>query len=327
MATTTTPIPAVISTLDKIFPHLKPEQVERIATHGKRRKVAKDEILIQQGDPHPAFFVVLKGGLEVVRPAALIDTLVTNLGPGQFTGEINLLSGRRAFVRVRAVEAGELIELNREQLLALVQSDVEIGDILMRAFILRRMNLFAQGLGDVVLLGSVYSAGTLRIKEFLTRNGHPYSYIDLEKDAEAQLVLDRFHIKPEDVPVLICRGERVLRNPSNQQIAECLGFNENLDTTHLRDLLVVGAGPAGLAAAVYGASEGLEVLVLENDAPGGQAGLSSKIENYLGFPTGVSGQELAGRAYVQAQKFGAQIMIAKKATHLRCQQKPYGVEL
>ena len=220
-----------------------------------------------------------------------------------------------------------MIELDREQLLALVQTDAELSEILMRAFILRRVELIARGLGDVVLIGSTHCAGTLRVKEFLTRNGHPYAYIDLDRDADAQELLDRFHVSAADVPVLICRGDAVLRNPSNQQIAECLGFNDAIDQTHVRDLVIVGAGPAGLAAAVYGASEGLDVLVLESNAPGGQAGSSSRIENYLGFPTGISGQELTGRAYAQAQKFGAQIMIAKGATELACDRQPYAVQI
>ena len=158
------------------------------------------------------------------------------------------------------------------------------------------------------------------------RNGHPYSYIDLERDSDVQNLLDSFKISASEIPVLICRGELVLRNPSNQKIADCLGFNESIDQTHVRDLIVIGAGPSGLAAAVYGASEGLDVLVLETGSPGGQAGSSSKIENYLGFPTGISGQDLAGRAYNQAQKFGADILIAK-ATRLICDRKPYLVEV
>ena len=165
------------------------------------------------------------------------------------------------------------------------------------------------------------------MKEFLTRNGHPYAYIDLDRDADAQELLDRFHVTAADVPVLICRGDAVLRNPSNQQIADCLGFNDAIDQAHVRDLVIVGGGPAGLAAAVYGASEGLDVLVLESNAPGGQAGASSRIENYLGFPTGISGLELAGRAYAQAQKFGAQVMIAKGATGLACDRQPYAVQI
>jgi thioredoxin reductase (NADPH) len=189
------------------------------------------------------------------------------------------------------------------------------------------VELIAHALGDVVLVGSNHCSGTLRVKEFLTRNGHPYSYIDLDRDADVQDLLDRFHISAADVPVLICRGEVVLRNPTNQEIANCLGFNEAIDQTQMRDVVIVGAGPAGLAAAVYAASEGLDVLVVETNAPGGQAGSSSKIENYLGFPTGISGQALAGRAYTQARKFGAQVMIAKGAKQLVCDRKPYAVEI
>ena len=185
-----------------------------------------------------------------------------------------------------------MIELDRQHMMALMQSDAELGEILTRAFILRRVELVAAGVGDVVLIGSTHSADTLRIKEFLMRNGHPYSYIDLERDPDVQNLLDNFRLSTTEIPVLICRGEVVLRNPSNQQIADCLGFNESIDQTHVRDLVVIGAGPSGLAAAVYGASEGLDVLVLETNFPGGQAGSSSKIENYLGFPTGISGQEL-----------------------------------
>jgi thioredoxin reductase (NADPH) len=208
-----------------------------------------------------------------------------------------------------------------------VQNDAEIGEILMRAFIFRRVELITHGIGDVVLIGSNHCSGTLRVREFLTRNGHPYSYLDLDRDSGVQELLDQFHVGVEDVPVLICRGEVVLRNPTDQQIAECLGFNDAIDQSHIRDLIVVGAGPAGLAAAVYGASEGLDVLVVESSFPGGQAGSSSRIENYLGFPTGISGQELTARAYTQAQKFGAQLMVAKGATRLSCARQPYALEV
>ena len=211
-------------------------------------------------------------------------------------------------------------------MMALIQTDAELGEILTRAFILRRVELIAAGVGDIVLVGSTHSSGTLRIKEFLMRNGHPYSYIDLERDTDVQKLLDTFKISASEIPVVICRGQVVLRNPSNQEIADCLGFNESVDQTKVRDLVVIGAGPSGLAAAVYGASEGLDVLLLETSSPGGQAGSSSRIENYLGFPTGISGQELAGRAYVQAQKFGAHMLIAK-ATQLICDRKPYVIEL
>jgi thioredoxin reductase (NADPH) len=284
------------------------------------------EVLYEQGRKAVPFFVVISGELEVVRPSIPVETLITNYESGQFTGEVGTLSGRRSLFRVRATKPGKVIELDRQQMLGLVQTDAELGEILMRAFILRRVELIAAGVGDTVLIGSAYSASTLRIKGFLMRNGQPYSYMDLERDSDVQNLLDSFQVSATEIPVLICRGQLVLRNPSNQEIADCLGFNESIDQTHVRDLIIIGAGPSGLAAAVYGASEGLDVMVLETSSPGGQAGSSSRIENYLGFPTGISGQELAARAYNQAQKFGTDILTAK-ATRLVCDSKPYIVEL
>jgi len=319
--------PTLASPAEQTFPTLTPAQSERIATHGRVRPVLAGEVLIEAGQPVIPFFLVKAGQLEAVRPSGTGETRIGVLGPGQFTGEVTMLSGRRALARIRAIEPGEVIELARENLLALVQTDSELGEIIMRAFILRRVELIAHGLGDVVVVGSNHCSGTLRVREFLTRNGHPHSYIDLDRDTGVQDLLDQFHIGAEDVPVLICRGEVVLRNPTNQEIADCLGFNQGIDRSHLRDLVILGAGPAGLAAAVYGASEGLDVLVLEASSPGGQAGASSKIENYLGFPTGISGQDLAARAYTQAQKFGAQVMIAKGAQRLTCDRKPYAIEM
>ena len=310
-----------------MFPTLTVAQIERIAARGARRSIDSGAVLIEAGAQIVPFFVITRGRVEVVRPSNGTDVLVAVHGPGQFTGEVNMLSGRPALVRSRAIEATEAIELSREQLLALIQTDSEVSELLMRAFILRRVELIARGFGDVVLVGSNYCAETLRVKEFLMRNGHPYSYIDLDRDADVQELLDRFHVTPSDVPVVICRGELVLRNPANRKIAECLGFNESLDRSQLRDVIIVGAGPAGLAAAVYAASEGLDTLLLETNFPGGQAGASSKIENYLGFPTGISGQALAGRAYTQARKFGAQMIVAGSARRLVCDNKPYAVEI
>jgi thioredoxin reductase (NADPH) len=312
---------------DHLFPTLTPAQIQRIAAHGRRRTVARGEVLVEPGAKVVAFFVVISGAIQVLQPAEAGDVVIVTHTPGQFSGEGNMITGRRALSRLQVSEEGELVELTREQLLALVQTDAELSEILMRAFILRRLELIARDLGDVVLIGSVHCAGTLRVKEFLTRNGHPYHYIELDRDTEAQTLLDQFHVNAADVPVVICGGDVVLRNPSTQQIADCLGFNEAIDQTHMSDLVIVGAGPAGLAAAVYGASEGLDVLVLESGAPGGQAGSSSRIENYLGFPTGISGLELTGRAYAQAQKFGARIMIAKGATGLACDRQSYSVQI
>jgi thioredoxin reductase (NADPH) len=323
----TTPFIPTVGRSDELFPKLTAAQIARIAALGHVRSIERGEVLVEVGASEVPFFVVVSGELEVVRPSGTTETLITSHGPGQFTGEVNMISGRRALLQARVSQSGEVIELSREHMLALVHADAELSEILMRAFILRRVNLFAYGLGDVVLLGSSHSAGTLRIKEFLTRNTHPYSYIDLDRDADVQTLLDRFQVIATDVPVVICRGSVVLRNPTNRQIADCLGFNEAIDQTLVRDLVIVGAGPAGLAAAVYGTSEGLDALVLETNSPGGQAGSSSRIENYLGFPAGISGQELAGRAYTQALKFGAHVIIAESAARLRCDRKPYAIEV
>jgi thioredoxin reductase (NADPH) len=312
---------------DQMFPTLTPAQIARVAAHGTVRPVRSGEVLFEAGDHGVPFFVVKAGRVEMVRPTGATETLVVAHGPGQFTGEVNMLSGRRSLVRARATEPSEVIEMDRDHMLGLVQTDSELSDIFMRAFIFRRVELVAHGFGDAVLVGSIHSHGTLSVREFLTRNGHPYAYLDLDRDAGVQDLLDQFHVTAADVPVLICRGEVVLRNPTLQQIADCLGFNEGIDQGQARDLVIVGAGPSGLAAAVYGASEGLDVLVLESNSPGGQAGSSSKIENYLGFPTGISGQDLAARAYTQAQKFGAQLMIAKGARRLTCERRPYTLEV
>ena len=320
-----TPLPG--SSPDEMFPVLTVEQQARALAHGRARKVAPDETLIELNQQPTNIFVVVQGRLEIFRLNSHNDQIIAVCGPGMFTGELNLLSGRRGLVSIRVAEAGELIEIEREALRALVQTDSELSDIFLRAFILRRFELIARGIGDIVLIGSSHSLDTFRIKDFLTRNYQPYSYIDLERDAEVQDLLDRFHLAITDLPVLICRRSVVLRNPTNREIVDCLGLNESVDRTHVRDMVIVGAGPAGLAAAVYGASEGLDVLLIESNAPGGQAGASSKIENYLGFPTGISGRELAGAAYTQAQKFGAQLLIARSAKGLACDRRPYALKV
>ncbi len=312
---------------EHIYPTLTPAQLGRIAAHGRRGRVEAGEVLVQAGEQTARLFVVVAGRIDVVRPSAAGDEVVVAFGPGMFTGEVTMLSGRPGLAQIRAGAAGEVIEVGRDELLALIQSDGELSEILMRAFILRRVELIARGISDVVVLGSAHCQGTLRIRAFLTRNGHPHTMLDLDRHAGVQELLDRFHVSAADVPVVITCGEVVLRNPSNQQIADALGFNDAIDQTQVRDLVIVGAGPSGLAAAVYGASEGLDVLVVESTAPGGQAGSSSRIENYLGFPMGISGQELAGRAYTQAEKFGAQVIIGKGATRLACDRKPYALEL
>ncbi|HZX93154.1 MAG TPA: FAD-dependent oxidoreductase [Myxococcales bacterium] len=314
-------------TTDRTFPRLSAAQLERLAGIGQRRTCAEGEIVVDQGEVAPGFFVVVSGALAIVQPTERGEQPLGMLREGQFTGEVSLITGRSTLVRIRVAKPGELLVITPEALRKIVQLDPDLSEVLMRAFILRRVGLIAAGAGDAVLVGSTHSAATLRIREFLGRNAQPYAYVDVDQDPDVQALLDRFHLSVGDVPILICRSQRVLKNPSNLEIAQCLGLNPAFDPALVRDVVIVGAGPAGLAAAVYGASEGLDVLVLEISAPGGQAGASTRIENYLGFPTGISGHELAGRAYAQAEKFGAEIVVARAAAALRCERRPYAVEL
>jgi len=312
---------------DQMFPKLNDAQMARVAAFGEQRQARPGEILFERGDAHHSVFVVLEGSIELVGISSAGETVVAVLGSGMFTGEVSQLSGRRSLVRCRAREASALLEIGRANLRRIMQTDAVLGEIFLRAFMLRRVYLISHSVGDAVLIGSSHSGDTLRLREFLTRNGHPHTYLDVERDPDIQMVLDHFEIRVADIPVLICRGDLVLRNPSNSEAAACFGLNAGINEGEVYDLIVVGAGPSGLAAAVYGASEGLNVLVVESDAPGGQAGTSSRIENYLGFPAGISGQDLARRAFVQAERFGAQIAVARTARGLKCGRTPYTVEL
>jgi thioredoxin reductase (NADPH) len=314
---------------EQVFPVLTAAQIARVEAHGKRRTVQRGDILIEAGAQQYPLLVVVSGELEVVRSSCAGEEIATTHRQGQFSGELNLVTGRRGLATVRVTDPGEVVEVERESLLSMLQTDAELSEIFMRAFILRRVALIDRGFGDVVVLGSQFSPRTLEVREFLSRNAHPYTYLDLDTDHVSQESLDRWQISADDVPVVICRGEAVLRNPTNAQIADCIGFNEaiDVDESHIRDVVIVGAGPAGLGAAVYAASEGLDVLMIEANAPGGQAGSSMRIENYLGFPSGITGQELATRAFSQAEKFGAQMIIAKGATRLTCERRPYAIEI
>jgi thioredoxin reductase (NADPH) len=309
------------------FPTLTGAQIQRVAAVGHRRQVRAGEVLYDVGDQNTRFFVVLSGAIDIVRASDGGELPVTRDGPGQFTGEINMLSARRSLVRARVAEDGEVICVDREDLRLLVQRDSELSEILMRAFILRRVALVSESANDTVLIGSRHSSGTQRIREFLSRNGQPFTYHDVESDPSVQALLDRFHVGVQDVPVVICQGGHVLKNPTVEALASAAGLAPDLDAAAVRDVVIVGAGPAGLAAAVYGASEGLNVLVLESTAPGGQAGTSSRIENYLGFPTGISGEALAGRALTQAEKFGAEVAIGRTVARLDCDTRPYQLHL
>jgi thioredoxin reductase (NADPH) len=312
---------------DQMFPRLTAPQIARLEPHGKRVAIRRGDVLVEPGDRSRSLLVILSGSVEIVRPGIAGEELVVVHTAGAFAGEMNMLRGLGSLVRARVRESGEVLSIDEERLRAIVQTDAELSELFMRAFILRRMGLIASQQGDVILIGSRHSASTLRLQQFLTRNNFPYASIDLDSDAGAQALLDRFHVDVDDIPVVLCRGERVLKNPGNEALAACLGMNPQMDDAVIHDVVVVGAGPAGLAAAVYGASEGLDVVVIEATAPGGQAGSSSKIENYLGFPTGISGQALAGRALVQSQKFGASVTVAVNVVGLHCARRPYALEL
>ncbi len=319
-------LPAIYETRrEQIFPRLTMAQIARLVPHGKRIRVHAGQVLTEPGERNARFIVVLSGAIEVMRRAGHGEERVVLHEAGQFAGEMSTLRGAGALVRTRVRDSGEVLVLDGESLRAVVQNDAELSELLMRAFILRRVALISSQPGDVILIGSSHSAGTLRLQQFLTRNAFPYVSVDVESEASVQELLDRFRVSVSDVPVVLCRG-KVLKNPSNEDVAQCLGMNPIIDESQIRDLVVIGAGPAGLAAAVYAASEGLDVLVVETSFPGGQAGSSSRIENYLGFPTGISGGALAGRALTQAQKFGAEIAVASDAIRLDCRERPFKVE-
>jgi thioredoxin reductase (NADPH) len=309
----------------QMFPQLTPVQIARLAAHGSRRTVRKGEVLAEPGD-RPPMFVVLSGAIDIFQPTLNGETLIVVHTAGKFSGDVGTLRGIGSVVRMRAREDGEVLAIDEAHLRVIVQTDPELSELFMRAYILRRVSLISSQASDVILLGSAHSAGTLRLQQFLTRNTYPFMNLDIDADASVRDLLERFHVNVEDIPVVVCRGSVVLKNPSNEEVAACLGMNQQIDDDRIRDVIVVGAGPAGLAAGVYAASEGLDALVIETGTPGGQAGSSSKIENYLGFPTGISGLALASRALIQAQKFGAEIRTAYSALHLNCTQRPYAIE-
>jgi len=323
-------MPPSINTPDRqaeAFPVLTPAQIGRIRPYGTARTVRAGEILFEAGDLGIPCFVVLSGKLDIVITKLSGEHIFATHGPGNFSGDMVLISGAGSMARGRVAEPGEFLEVTANALRSLIAKDAELSDIFMRAFIHRRLALIAGDMGNVIILGSRHSANTLRLREFLTRNGQPHAYVDLDSDTTAQELLDRFNVKIDEIPVVVCSGKAVQRNPTTQQLAQCLGLSGRVDESHILDVAIVGAGPAGLAAAVYAASEGLDTAVIEADFPGGQAGSSSKIENYLGFPTGVSGLELTRRGVVQAEKFGAQMMVGDRVVKFQCDQRPYRLSL
>ncbi len=310
------------------FPRLTPEMMERVARYATRETLTTGQLLFERGQRSVDFFILVSGAIDIF---TLDDhgqhKVLTTHEPAQFTGELDLFNDRQILVSARAATDSVVLRVRHGDFRRLVSGEPDIGELIMRAFILRRVGLVLHGEGGVVLIGPAHGADTLRLQRFLTRNNYPHRLIDSATDRGAEGLLGSFAITPEQLPVVIAPGDRVWRNPPTAALADDLGLTEALDSLRVYDVAVVGAGPAGLAAAVYAASEGLDTIVVEGTAPGGQAGTSSKIENYLGFPTGISGQALAGRAQVQAQKFGARLAVSRNVTRLDCETRPYRLHL
>lgn len=306
---------------EQTFPTLTPAEIERIRHFGEVRIYADGEFLFETGKPGPGMFVVLKGHVAITQRDGLGHvTPVIDQGPGQFLAELSQLSGQPALVDGRAEGDVETLLLPPDRLRALLVAEAELGERIMRALILRRVNLIQGGIGGPVLIGPSHSAGVVRLQGFLTRNGQPHHLLDPERDRDAAELIARYSPKPADWPLVAASGA-VLRNPSETELARAIGMIGGAKDGRIYDVAVVGCGPAGLATAVYAASEGLSVAVLDTRAFGGQAGASARIENYLGFPTGISGQALTARAFTQAQKFGADIMIPVTVKSLDCTRK------
>lgn len=295
---------------NQILPVLSCAEIDRIRALGELRRYRACERLFAVGEEVPGMFVVLEGTILVSRRDALGRSgPLAELTPGMFLAEIGQLAGQPALVDAEAREVVEALLIPRERLRELVITEAELGERIMRALILRRALLIDAGAGGPVIVGRAADAAVVLLQNFLLRNAFPHQLLDPDHDEEAQSLLDRFHIGRKDLPIVICPAGEVLRNPSEATLARCIGLLLDVDPDRLYDVAIVGAGPAGMAAAVYGASEGLAVLLLECRVFGGQAGASARIENYLGFPTGISGRALMGRAYAQAQKFGAEMVL------------------
>ncbi|TFW16678.1 FAD-dependent oxidoreductase [Duganella callida] len=309
----------------QIFPTLSEDQFDVLLSYGERRRFAAGDVLFHQGDRHIPMFVIISGAIEVERGSALGSTKIGRHGPGMFTGEMGSLAGRAAVATARVVEDSELIVISEDALRTLVISEAALSETIVRAYILRRVAYMSDQTGGVLVFGARNSQQTLILRHFLSRNGQPAAYFDTEADPDAPGLMDRFGIAVDDIPAVVTPGGQVLRQPSLRELADGIGISPDGLDGRLFDVVVVGAGPAGLAAAVYAASEGLSVAVLDAKAPGGQAGASSKIENYFGFPTGVSGQALAGRGLSQARKFGAEVAVPVKVSALNCDSPEFDI--
>jgi thioredoxin reductase (NADPH) len=309
--------PLIEARHDQMFPVLEPAEVDRLARFGERKSYAAGERIVATGEVPAGAFVILSGVVDVMQGGRL-QPIVTH-GPGSFMGELAQLSGRPSLVDAYAREAVEVLVIPSRNLRDLLVEEAELGERIMRALILRRVALLDMGAGGPVIVGSADHADVVRLEGFLARNGHPHQRLDPKTDPSAQTLIERFHIDPRDLPIVVCPNGEVLRNPGEVELARCIGLVKPIDPDRVYDVVIIGAGPAGLAAAVYAASEGLSVLALDCHAFGGQAGASARIENYLGFPTGITGMALMGRAYSQALKFGAEMAIPDEVGSLQRQ--------
>ena len=312
--------PRVIeSRFDQMFPTLEAAEIDRLQRFGERRTYPSGDRLVATGEISPGVFVVLSGEVAITQHNALgrQEPIVTH-GPGAFIGELNQLSGRPSLVDARAVKPVETLVVSSPRLRDVLVAEAELGERIMRALILRRVGLLQGGVAGPLIVGRAGDAGTLRLAGFLSRNGQPHQSLDPDVDTCAQTLIERFHVEPSQLPIVLCTNGTLLKSPTEAELARCLGLVRPIDASRVYDVAIIGAGPAGLAAAVYAASEGLSVLVLDCRAFGGQAGASARIENYMGFPTGISGMALMARAFNQAEKFGAEMAIPDEAVHLEC---------
>ena len=307
----------------QMFPTLEPGEIERLRRFGEVRRYPDGAFIIRLGEVAPGMLVLLSGEVIITQKDALDhDRGIVVHGPGNFVAELSLLSDRPALVNGQAQGEVEALVFPPERLRALLVAEAEIGERIMRALILRRVGILERGLGGPIIVGRADQADVLRLEGFLNRNAHPHLRLDPDVDEGAKALVERFHVGRDELPIVVCPNGQMLRNPTEQALARCIGLIGDLDPDKVYDVAVVGAGPAGLATAVYAASEGLSVLVLDGQSFGGQAGASARIENYLGFPTGISGMALMGRAFSQAQKFGAELAIPLRVQVLEADPDP-----
>jgi thioredoxin reductase (NADPH) len=303
----------------QMFPTLEPAELERLRRFGEPQRYAAGERLVATGEVSPGLFVILAGEVAISQRSALgYEEAIVTHGPGSFMGELNQLSGRPSLVDANARSPVEAVVIPSSRLRDLLVAEAELGERIMRALILRRVGLLQSGVAGPLIVGRAGDGGALRLTGFLARNGQPHQTLDPDTDACARTLVERFHVEPAQLPIVLCPNGALLRNPSESELARCIGIVRPIDPEALYDVAIIGAGPAGLAASVYAASEGLSAIVLDTRAFGGQAGASARIENYMGFPTGISGMALMARAFNQAEKFGAEMAIPDEVVRLRC---------